>query len=79
MSDTTNDNRPTPFHRMRVLDEQGESYWIKNVRTIGGIIYTSADVLAHDGHWLHIQEQDNGKARVWLNVAQVVSFELVEE
>lgn len=74
-----NENAPTPFHRMSVLDKAGESYWLKNVRTVGGILYIGADVLAHDGRWVLIQEQDGGKGKIWLNADLVVSFELVEE
>jgi hypothetical protein len=70
---------PTPRSWMTALDREGKAYWLTDLR-IGSFYYGNAkfDVLDHGDDWLLLCEVGSGDPVMFLNMAQVIGFKIVE-
>jgi hypothetical protein len=76
--------RPTcPQEAMTRFNEAGEAYWLENLRLTDGTVMEQVDVMGFGPNWIKIQKctpDANAPVEplIWVNLAHVVSFELVE-
>lgn len=75
-------NALSPIHEMRALRGADQNFHIETVWTADGHVFRKLEVLTIGDGWIRVQENGHHSDRpsrvFWLNVANLVSLEVVK-